>query len=67
MRKLEEFCCQHTSCPSYGQRSAGNLRWHGWSSKKKLNRENGRFFVQRKSEAVLRLLRGEDLEILSRE
>ncbi len=33
----------------------------------KSTRENGRFSVQRKSEAVLRLLRGEDLELLSRE
>ena len=29
--------------------------------------ENGRFSVKRKSEALLRLLRGEDLELLSRE
>ncbi len=36
-------------------------------SENKLNRENGRFSIQRKSEAVLRLLRGEDLELLSRE
>ena len=36
-------------------------------SAKKSNRENGRFSIQRKSEAVLRLLRGEDLELLSRE
>jgi hypothetical protein len=36
-------------------------------SKNKPNRENGRFSVKRKSEAVLRLLRGEDLELLSRE
>lgn len=35
MRTLGAFCCQHTSCPNYGQRGAGNLRWHGWSSKKK--------------------------------
>jgi len=33
----------------------------------KSNRENGRFSIQRKSEAVMRLLRGEDLELLSRE
>ena len=36
-------------------------------AEKKSNRENGRFSIQRKSEAVLRLLRGEDLELLSRE
>jgi len=35
--------------------------------KNKSNRENGRFSIQRKSEAVLRLLRGEDLELVSRE
>ena len=29
--------------------------------------ENGRFSAKRKSEAVLRLLRGEDLDLLSRE
>jgi len=29
--------------------------------------DNGRFSVKRKSEAVLRLLRGEDLELLCRE
>jgi len=31
------------------------------------NKPNGRFSARRKTEAVLRLLRGEDLEILSRE
>ena len=36
-------------------------------AEKKSTRENGRFSVQRKSEAILRLLRGEDLELLSRE
>ena len=36
-------------------------------AEKKLNRENGRFSIQRKSEAVLRLLRGEALELLARE
>ena len=36
-------------------------------SEKKTIRGNGRFSVPRKSEAVLRLLRGEDLELLSRE
>ena len=34
MRPLEAFCCQHSSCPDYGQRGVGNLRWHGWSSTK---------------------------------
>ena len=33
----------------------------------KSKQENGRFSVQRKAEAVLRLLRGEDLELLCRE
>jgi hypothetical protein len=36
-------------------------------SEPKLHRENGRFSVQRKTEAVLRLLRGEALELLARE
>jgi hypothetical protein len=31
------------------------------------NQENGRFSAKRKSEAVLRLLRGEDLDLVSRE
>jgi len=34
MRRIEEFCCQNSDCPDYGRRGAGNLRWHGWSSKK---------------------------------
>ncbi len=36
-------------------------------AEEKSKRENGRFSVHRKSEAILRLLRGEDLELLSRE
>ena len=35
MRSMEAFCCQNSSCPNFGQRGSGNLRWHGWSSKKK--------------------------------
>jgi len=27
------FACPHPDCPDYGQRSQGNLRPHGWSSK----------------------------------
>ena len=33
MHPLEAFCCQHFPCSDYGQ-CVGNLRWHGWSSKK---------------------------------
>jgi hypothetical protein len=36
-------------------------------AEKSPSRENGRFSAKRKSEAVVRLLRGEDLELLSRE
>ena len=36
-------------------------------TKKTRNAESGRFSSRRKTEAVLRLLRGEDLELLSRE
>jgi hypothetical protein len=36
-------------------------------TKKPKNAESGRFSAKRKMEAVLRLLRGEDLELLSRE
>lgn len=35
MRPIETFCCQNPDCPDHGKRGAGNLRWHGWSSKKK--------------------------------
>ena len=34
MRAIEEFCCQNSECPDSGKRGAGNLRQHGWSSKK---------------------------------
>ena len=34
MRRIEELCCQNPDCPDCGQRDAGNLRWHGWSSRK---------------------------------
>jgi hypothetical protein len=37
------------------------------SKKQESGKENGRFSAQRKSAAVLRLLRGEDLDLLSRE
>lgn len=36
-------------------------------TKKPKNTESGRFSARRKTEAVLRLLRGEELELLSRE
>jgi LacI family transcriptional regulator len=34
MRPIEEFCCQNRDCPDAGKRGAGNLRQHGWTSKK---------------------------------
>jgi transposase-like protein len=34
MRGIEEFCCQNLDCADHGKRGAGNLRQHGWSSKK---------------------------------
>lgn len=34
MRRIEELCCQNSECPDSGKRGAGNLRWHGWSSRK---------------------------------
>ncbi len=34
MHPLEAFCCQYFPCSDYGQCGVGNLRWHGWSSKK---------------------------------
>jgi len=37
------------------------------SKKRTSTGENGRFSAKRKTEAVLRLLRGEDLDLLSRE
>ena len=37
------------------------------SKKQGPGKENGRFSAKRKTEAVLRLLRGEDLDLLSRE
>ena len=57
MRPLEDFCCQHSSCPDYGPRGAGNLRWHGWSSKKNqirmlYCRRCGTYFSERKGSAL---------------
>ncbi len=37
------------------------------SKKHRSTQENGRFSAKRKTEAVLRLLRGEDLDLVSRE
>jgi transposase-like protein len=34
MCSLKEFCCQNLECSDYGKRGIGNLRKHGWSSKK---------------------------------
>ena len=57
MRALEAFCCQHSSCAYYGQRGAGNLRWHGWSSKPKrirmlYCRTCKRYFSERKGSVL---------------
>ena len=57
MRPLEDFCCQHSSCPDYGPRGAGNLRWHGWSSKKNqirmlYCRRCGAYLSERKGSAL---------------
>lgn len=57
MRQIEEFCCQNSECPDYGKRDAGNLRHHGWSSKKKgirilYCRTCGDYFSQRKGTAM---------------
>ena len=57
MRELEAFCCQHSSCADYGQRGAGNLRWHGWSGKKKqirmlYCRTCKQYFSERKGSAL---------------
>ena len=57
MRELEAFCCQHSCCADYGQRGAGNLRWHGWSGKKKqirmlYCRTCTRYFSERKGSAL---------------
>lgn len=30
MKPLEEFCCQNSECPEYGERGAGNLSVCGW-------------------------------------
>lgn len=34
MHSLDDLCCLNSQCPKYGQRGAGNLRWHGWSGPK---------------------------------
>jgi LacI family transcriptional regulator len=57
MRRIEEFCCQNSDCPDHGQRGAGNLRWHGWSSKRQgirmlYCRTCGSYFSQRKGSAL---------------
>ena len=57
MRAIEEFCCQNIGCPDFGKRAAGNLRVHGWSSKKQrirtlVCRTCGEFFSERKGTAL---------------
>jgi len=32
---IEHFCCQNSDCPAYGLRNQGNLRYEGYSGKKK--------------------------------
>ena len=53
MRALPELCCQNSSCVDYGKRGGENLRWAGWSGKKKqirmvLCRTCGKSFSERK-------------------
>ena len=71
MRAIEEFCCQNIGCPDYGKRAAGNLRVHGWSSKKQqirtlYCRTCGGFFSERKGTALWhsRLPQQKALEVL---
>ena len=57
MRRIEDFCCQNSKCPNRGKRDAGNLRWHGWSSKKSVIRmlycrTCGEYFSERKGTAL---------------
>jgi len=57
MRRIEEFCCHNPKCPNRGKRGAGNLRWHGWSSKKSnirmlYCRTCKSYFSQRKGSAL---------------
>ena len=57
MRRIEEFCCQNNQCPDYGKRDTGNLRQHGWSSRKKgirmlYCRTCKKYFSERKGTAL---------------
>jgi transposase-like protein len=57
MRPIEEFCCQNPKCSHAGKRGAGNLRLHGWSSKKSqirtlYCRTCGNYFSERKGTAL---------------
>ena len=57
MRELEAFCCQNSCCSDYGKRGVGNLRFHGWSSKKKqirmlYCRRCATYFSERKGSAL---------------
>jgi len=57
MRELAEFCCQNPDCPDAGLRGKGNLRWHGWSSKKSgirglFCRTCRKYFSERKGTAL---------------
>ncbi len=57
MRAIEEYCCQDCECPAHGKRGAGNLRWHGWSSRQSrirmlYCRTCGAYFSERKGTAL---------------
>ena len=57
MRPIAEFCCQNSLCPDHGKRGAGNLRQHGWTSKKQqirllFCRTCGAYFSERKGTAL---------------
>ena len=57
MERIEELCCQNPNCPDRGKRDAGNLRWHGWSSRKQdirmvYCRTCGAYFSERKGSAL---------------
>lgn len=39
MKRIEQFCCQNSRCPKYGQRGRGNLTFCGWSNRKQTIRQ----------------------------
>lgn len=57
MRSLKDFFCQNLECVDWGKRDAGNLRQHGWSSKRQqirllYCRSCGSYFSERKGTAL---------------